>query len=77
MDVSWEVPKDRESDIDEEIGTASCDAVDADGWDYLCVSSWNARSAEVKVVSLKIVIIIKRIAEIIFDSRASVTLLDF
>jgi hypothetical protein len=33
MDMSREVAKDRQSDVDEEIRAAACYTIDADGWD--------------------------------------------
>lgn len=32
--MAGEVTQDRERDVDEEVGTAACDAVYADGWDW-------------------------------------------
>jgi hypothetical protein len=34
VDVAGEVPQKSEADVDEEVGAAACDAVDAYGWDW-------------------------------------------
>jgi hypothetical protein len=53
VDVAWEVAENRQSDVDEEVGAAACDAVDADGWNCEKVSkpikvgsTWGSRRTE-------------------------------
>ena len=66
MDVTREISQDRQGDVDEKVGAAPRYAVHSDGRDYANVSDLFRLEAKSGVDLLKIVIMTKRIAEIIF-----------